>query len=203
MGNIRVRIEITDTGFAAALSAFLDADPHLEVTRGDAEVVVVAFDEATDARVVAAHSPAAGVLAIGQEHPGPMIAALEAGALGYMSATASFDQIADGVRSVGEGHGVVPPAMLGGLLRHVVHRRRAARADLDRLETLTSRERDVLELVASGLDRAAIAQRLFISTDTVRTHLMRMFRKLDVHSQSEAVAFAARCGLATDAEGER
>ncbi len=93
--------------------------------------------------------------------------------------------------------------MLGGLLRHVVHRRRAARADLDRLATLTSRERDVLELVAGGLDRAAIAERLFISTDTVRTHLMRMFRKLDVHSQREAVAFAARCGLATDPEGER
>ncbi|HVR33103.1 MAG TPA: response regulator transcription factor [Acidimicrobiia bacterium] len=203
MGNIRVRIEIADTGLAAALSAFLDADPRLEVTRGDADVVVVGFDEASDARVVAVHSPGTGVLAIGQEHPEPMIAALEAGALGYMSATASFDQIADGVHSVGGGHGVVPPAMLGGLLRHVVHRRRAARADLDRLETLTSRERDVLELVASGLDRAAIAQRLFISTDTVRTHLMRMFRKLDVHSQPEAVAFAARCGLAAEPEGER
>jgi DNA-binding NarL/FixJ family response regulator len=203
VGSIRVQVEMGDPAFGAALTVYLAADPSLEVTAEHPDVVVVDCDGPGGTERVATRAGDAGVLAVGEATSERMIAALEAGALGYVAATAPFDQIADGVRSVGDGHGVVPPLMLGALLRHVVHRRRAAQADLDRLVTLTVREREVLELVADGLDRAAIAQQLFISPDTVRTHLMRMFRKLDVHTQAEAVAFAARCGLGTDSEETR
>jgi DNA-binding NarL/FixJ family response regulator len=102
------------------------------------------------------------------------------------------------VEAVHAGEGVVPPLMLGALLRHVVQRQRARRTELDRLDLLTDREREVFELLAQGLDRGSIAQRLFISMGTVRSHLQSVFRKLEVHSQAEAVAFAARCGLSLD-----
>ena len=200
MGNIRVHIAMADPSYTAALAAYLAAAADFEIDSDDPDVLVV---ETSGGAGLASVSQAAGdrtVVAIGEDDPQAMIAALEAGALGYVTTGSSFEQIADSVRQVGRGDGVVPPAMLGALLRHTVHRRRVAQADLDRLELLTPRERQVLELVAMGVDRATVADRLFISPDTVRTHLMRVFRKLDIHSLAEAVAFAARCGIAPQPE---
>ncbi|MEX1004532.1 MAG: response regulator transcription factor [Acidimicrobiia bacterium] len=198
MGSYRVHVQLSDAAFGAALSAYLDAEPGIAVTLGEADVVVVGFDRPESGKAVMVHARESNVLVIGEDDAERMLVALEAGALGYIALGASLEQVADGVRAVAEGNGVVPPVMLGALLRHVVHRRRAARADLDRLDSLTHRERQVLELLAGGHDRAEIAQRLFIATGTVRTHLMRIFRKLDVHSQNEAMAFATRCGLGNE-----
>jgi len=69
----------------------------------------------------------------------------------------------------------------------------AGRADgEDRLEVLTPRERDVLELLSHGLEGAAIAERLFLSPATVRNHIQHILTKLGVHSRVEAVALALR-----------
>ena len=198
MGRYRVRVNLSDPSFSAALTAYLNTQPDMGVSSSEVDVVVMDFDGTDGREQVEAEARESNVLVIGEDDSQAMILALEAGALGYVAAGAPLEQVADGVRTVGEGDGVVPPVMLGALLRHVVHRRRAARADLDLLDTLTHRERQVLELLAGGHDRAAIADRLFIATGTVRTHLMRIFRKLDVHSQAEAMAFAARCGLGNE-----
>jgi DNA-binding NarL/FixJ family response regulator len=63
-----------------------------------------------------------------------------------------------------------------------------------RIARLTPRERDVLRLLAVGLDNGAIGARLYVSPDTVRTHVGRILRKLDVHSRAEAVRVALRSG---------
>ena len=63
---------------------------------------------------------------------------------------------------------------------------------------LTPRERDVLTLLADGLDTEAISTRLYISPKTVGTHVQRILTKLDVHSRAAAVAFAYREGLVED-----
>lgn len=181
-----------DPQYFGALTAFLSAQPAVEVVDpADADVCVVGPDHLE--RVGGRGAP----LVIGPDDPMAMIAAVENGAVGYLTEHSSLDEVFRAVRSVADGEAVVPPLMLGSLLRHVVQRRRAERADLELLGSLTGREREVFDLVAAGLDRAAISERLFVSVGTVRSHLQRVFRKLDVHSQAEAVALAARCGLAT------
>ena len=62
-------------------------------------------------------------------------------------------------------------------------------------DQLTSRERDVLELLAEGLHTDAVADRLRISRNTVRTHVQSIFAKLQVHSRLEAATFAVRHGI--------
>jgi DNA-binding NarL/FixJ family response regulator len=68
-------------------------------------------------------------------------------------------------------------------------------------ETLTSREREVLTLLARGLTQAEIAEKLFISPKTVGTHVQRILAKLGMHTRAEAVAFAYREGLISDVSG--
>jgi DNA-binding NarL/FixJ family response regulator len=184
-------VEVADGAFEGALIAFLSAQPDLEImSRGDVDVVVAAgpthFDQPT--------------LVLGPDDAGAMIDAFEQGAIGYLASGSPLNDVVHAVRTVAEGQAVVPPLMLGALLGHVVRRRRADRSYLDRLETLSSREREVFDLLSSGSDRSGIAKQLYISVGTVRSHMQRIFRKLDAHSQAEIVTFAARCGLLDDSD---
>lgn len=70
-------------------------------------------------------------------------------------------------------------------------------ANLDRYETLTSRERVVLNLIAEGLTDAEIATRLGISFETAETHRSVLMQKLDLHTQADLVRFALRRGIVT------
>jgi DNA-binding CsgD family transcriptional regulator len=72
---------------------------------------------------------------------------------------------------------------------------RAMRGDMISDTVLTTREREILELLADGLGNKQIAARLGISTNTVKTHLEVMFEKLDVSSRAEAVATSVKRGL--------
>ncbi len=74
---------------------------------------------------------------------------------------------------------------------YVTWSRREELSHLD-LQELTDREREVFRLAAEGARKDEIGQRLFISPDTARTHLQRVYRKLGVHSQAELIALAAR-----------
>ena len=194
MSDIRVRVLADDAVFADALAAYLSAEPALVMVEGpNADVVVIAQPDARAA--MAGLADDAAVVVVGPSGVEAMIEVFEAGAVAYLPEGCAFEEIRAAVLAVAEGQAVVPPNMLGSLLRHVVQRRRAARADLERLDTLTQREREVFALLAKGLDRTVIAERLFISVGTVRTHLDRVFKKLDVHTHAEIVAFAARCGI--------
>jgi len=124
-----------------------------------------------------------------------MIAAVEAGAMGYMDSDSAFETIAETVRSLAKGVATVEPKLLGALLRHVVERRRAERETRKLLDVLTPRENQMFTLLAQGLTSREAADRLFISSQTVRTHTQRIMTKLDLHSRSELVALAARCGF--------
>ena len=201
MGSIRVGVGSTEEPLMGALAAYFTSQPDLELAAtGTVDVVVQAWP--SPPRTGARHGSEPRVLALGPDDPEAMVDALEAGAAGYLPTAADFDDIADAVRAIAEGQAVVPPAMLGALLRHVVRRRRADRESLTLLEALTDREREVFDLMAAGHDRASIAEALFISVGTVRSHLQRVFRKLDVHTHAEVVAFASRCGLAVDREDQ-
>lgn len=199
-----VAIGAADPNWAGAAAAALDAagidvieivpEPNgLQET--DAAVVVLAFDVDGLRMGVELCNVSVSVLAVGPKDMDLTIELLEVGALGYVDAEAGFGEIVAAVEQLLDGHAVVPPAALGTLLRRVVERRRSQRAEMERLDELTVREREVLDLVAAGLTNDAIAERLYISAGTARTHLQRVFRKLDVHTRADAVTFAARCGL--------
>ena len=195
----QVVIVADDKVFAGALAAALAADGLTvgAVASDAAKIDGVLDGQATVVVATAGQQPVDGyrsvVLIDGTTEA--MLDAVAAGAAGVIEADAPFDQIAAAVRQVADGHAVVPPTMLGALLRTVVERHRSEQEARKALDVLTPREREVFELAARGWDRDGIADKLFISPATARTHLQRVFAKLGIHSRAEAVALAARCGL--------
>jgi DNA-binding NarL/FixJ family response regulator len=118
-----------------------------------------------------------------------------AGAAGFVTKDEPFARMIGVVRGCLKGETWFPPR----LLRPLVHELRGVSPSPsdERLavESLTPREREVLDLLVAGLDRSAIAMRLFVSTNTVRTHMQNVLRKLGVHSSIEAVGIGLRSGL--------
>jgi len=108
--------------------------------------------------------------------------ALEAGATGYLLKDAPRDELFAAVRAVAEGRTVLPSAVATRLLS----RMRGPGTGTPR--TLSAREREVLGLVAKGTSNRVIAQKLFISEATVKTHLTHIFGKLEVADRAAAVA---------------
>jgi two-component system, NarL family, nitrate/nitrite response regulator NarL len=121
---------------------------------------------------------------------------IESGAAGYVTGHGGLAGVTEAIHSIARGESVVPPAMLGTLLRRLIERQREAAQAAERLVTLTPREREVLALLADGRDAAGIASVLFISPETARTHVQRVLRKLGVHSRLEAITLVATTGLA-------
>jgi two-component system nitrate/nitrite response regulator NarL len=114
-------------------------------------------------------------------------AALEAGAVGYLTKDARREEITDGVLAAARGETVLAPSLAGALAGEV--RRRAG------TPVLTSREREALAGLARGLSAPAIARELVLSTATVKTHLQHLYEKLGVSDRAAAVAEAMRRGL--------
>ena len=113
---------------------------------------------------------------------------LRAGAIGYLMKNVSADQLADAIRAAHAGKSTLAPEVADALVR-------AVSAPKSIAETLTSREREVLALMAEGLTNADIADRLVIGVSTVKTHVSSIISKLGVSSRTEASAIAIRRGL--------
>lgn len=132
-----------------------------------------------------------------------LTAAVEAGVDGYLLKDCAVQDLVATIRRVMGGETVIPATQLKSLLRSLVGRRQ--RQEMTPGEYLgsflTPRELEVLRLLASGKSNDAIARELFISRNTVRTHVQNVLSKLNVHSKLEAVAFAIRHGL-VDVERE-
>ncbi|WP_067817744.1 response regulator [Actinomadura kijaniata] len=125
-----------------------------------------------------------------------LLTALRAGARGYLVKGAGRDEVLNAVRTVAAGGAVFGPEITGRITALLDGARRSAVAPP--LPVLTSREREVLDLVARGLSNHRIAQELVLSEKTVRNHLGHIFDKLQVTSRAEAVARARDAGLGTD-----
>ena len=138
---------------------------------------------------LAAHAP---VVVVGPDDEEAMLMSVESGATGYALQDGSLQAIVDAVEAVVDGRAMVPPMMLGSLLRAVVQRRRRQRVERESLEGLTPRELQVLDLLTSGQNGQQIARALIISPETVRTHIQHIMSKLDLHSRAEVVAFGGR-----------
>jgi DNA-binding NarL/FixJ family response regulator len=187
-----------DRGLAGLLVAALavhgktttaEPDETVEETHFDVVVFQGALGQLTE------WTGRAPVLVLGPNEPEAMLEAVEIGARGYLDEKATLEEITDAARQIATGAAVISPLLLGPLLRSVIDRRRREREELRRLEVLTPREREIFDLAARGMTRRALAAHLVISPDTARTHLQKVMTKLDLHSQAELVALAARCGL--------
>jgi DNA-binding NarL/FixJ family response regulator len=121
-----------------------------------------------------------------------LMAAIEAGASGFLSKTRGLDEVTAAVRAAAAGESVISPELLARLLP------RFGRGSPHAVDELTAREREVLGLVAEGLSNAAIAERLVVSVHTVRNHIASMSGKLGAHSKLEALSIAVRRGLLPD-----
>jgi len=122
--------------------------------------------------------------------------ALEAGASGCLLKDAEPETIAQAVRQVAAGQGTIDHALTRRILREFVQRRSlqpvtAQRAD----DVLTSRERDILLLLAQGMSNDEIARNLVVEVSTVKSHLARMLPKLGVKSRLQAVVWAYQNGV--------
>jgi two-component system, NarL family, nitrate/nitrite response regulator NarL len=120
-----------------------------------------------------------------------MLAALEAGAAGYLVKSAGGADVISAVRRAAEGEILVPPQRLAALL--TLRRERAERSR--RLDSLTPREREILSLMAEGMDNRQVAERLHVSYATVRSHVRHLLGKLGARSKLEAVVRAVDWGL--------
>ncbi len=124
-----------------------------------------------------------------------LLSVLDAGAIGYVTRGSRLTDLVHTVHAALRGEACVPRRMLGGLLKELIQRRRTSEAGDDRLARLSARERQVLAELAQGLDGDAIARQLFISPQTVRTHIQNVLAKLEVHSRLEAANIARELGL--------
>lgn len=123
-----------------------------------------------------------------------VLAALKAGAVGYLLKNSPPDEIRATVERVADGEPMLSGEIAGRVLREFEREREESRlrADLDRL---TSREEEILRLLATGETNREIGKRLFISEQTVKNHLASIFRKLHVNDRTKAAVLAVKLGL--------
>lgn len=119
--------------------------------------------------------------------------AMQAGAQGYLLKGAEQEDIADAIRAVSRGQAIFGPGIAVRLLQHFAHPPAAAAPDL--FPELTTREKDVLELLAQGRRTAEIATTLHLSPKTVSNNLTTIFAKLEVADRTSAVIRARERGL--------
>jgi two-component system, NarL family, nitrate/nitrite response regulator NarL len=121
--------------------------------------------------------------------------AVEASAAGVLDKVAALSEIVGAVRRLQAGESLLSPEDTIRMLRAASTKRYKEHEAMLRLEKLTPRERQVLKALAEGLDSKEIAQKLGITIETERTHIINILSKLGVNSRLQALVFAARHGL--------
>jgi len=126
--------------------------------------------------------------------------ALAAGASGFLLKTAPPAQLVEAVRTIAAGEALLAPTVTRRLIEEYVRRPPPGDTVPERLAELTEREREVLVLIARGLSNSEIASTLVVSGATVKTHVNRIFGKLDVRDRVQAVVLAYETGLVRPGE---
>ncbi len=211
---IRVMIVDDHPVYRDGLASLLDPLPELDVVArasDGAEAVALAAEHRPDVivmdvqmpgvngidatRTITAQSPGTGVLVLTMgEDDGTVLAALRAGARGYLRKGAEQDEIVRAVTTV-HGGGVVFGASLAARIAEVLTS--ASRPERPFPE-LTERETEVLDLIAAGRSNSQIAQALFLSPKTIRNNITSILSKLQATDRSEVIVRARDAGLGRD-----
>lgn len=188
-------------GLATFLKVHADMEPAGEAATGEEAVdlcrrirpdvvlmdlVMPGMDGVEATRAIRREFPAVQVIALTSfNEEGLVQKALQAGAIGYLLKDVSADDLAQAIRAAHAGRGTLSPEITQ-VLTHA-----GARPDTPGYD-LTARERDVLALLVDGLNNTEIAERLFVSPSTIKSHVSHILAKLDVAGRTEAVAVAVR-----------
>ena len=156
------------------------------------------IDGAEATRRLRSARPTVGVIVLTTYSDDQSIAdALAAGAAGYLTKDATADDIARAIRVVHAGGLLLDPQVRSRLVDSIAGGPELLRSSPDREAFgLTSREAEVLQLIAQGRSNAELADQLCVSTATVKTHINNLFAKLGVRDRAQAVAFAYNNGFA-------
>jgi DNA-binding NarL/FixJ family response regulator len=186
--DLRVVAEASD-----GVAAVREAEAH----RPDVAIMDVrmaGMDGIEACREIKSRCPETGVLMLtsfGSDEA--VIAALMAGAAGFLLKNAGRAEVLRAVRSVAAGQSLLDPAVTRRVTERLVEL--ASKAEHEELAQLSQREREVLRLVAEGRTNREIAAQLVISETTARNHVSHILDKLGMSRRAEAAAFAARIGL--------
>jgi two-component system response regulator DevR len=121
-----------------------------------------------------------------------VVSAVLAGAVGYLLKNVRREELLRAIRAAANGESLLDPSVTRGVLDHL---RSLERREDPMVASLSSREREVLCLVAKGHTNREIGERLFIAETTARNHVSRIFARLDMSRRTEAAAFAVQHGL--------
>lgn len=209
---IRVLLVDDHASFRQPLAFMLDREPDLTVAaqagtlaeaRGfldNLDLAVVDLDLPDGSGIDLIHTlrernPYASALVLtGSVERGDIARAIEAGAAGVLHKSASLPEIMTAMRRIHSGEFLIPPAELVELMRLAGRMRAQEREQREAFDRLTPREWEVLRSLADGLNDREIAERLSISTETVRTHMVNILAKLGVESRLAALVYAVRQG---------
>ena len=184
-------VQVTGSAGSAEEALALDAGPGADVVLMDLEMPGTDGIAATRA-LRDAHPEAAVVILTSFNDRAKILAATDAGAIGYLLKDASPDELERGIRAAARGESPLDPRAAGALLG----RPRPPQDPGDGPGGLSPREREVLKLVAEGLPNKLIARRLEISEKTVKAHLTSVFRTIGVDDRTQAAVWAMRNGVA-------
>lgn len=138
------------------------------------------------------------------DNPDYLLEAVQAGAAGFLLKESALQQVASAVRTLMNGEPLLDQELAVRLLRRLspqVEEAGSREAQVDEelrakmLEALTDRELEILDLLSSGMSNQQIAQQLFLSLSTVKTHVHRIISKLEVSDRTQAAVRAIRLGL--------
>lgn len=212
----RVLLVEDHTSFRQLLAFLLDREPDFTVVAqagslGEARAMLEGIDLAIVdldlpdgsgvdlVNELRAANPKGVVLILsGSEDRRRIAQAVEAGASGVLHKSAAVDEIVSAARRLSAGEFLLSGREVADLLRVSAQQReeeRDKRLALERLKRLTPREQEVLQAIAEGLGDREIAQRLYVSPDTVRTHVVNLLNKLEADSRLQVVLFAMRHGV--------
>jgi DNA-binding NarL/FixJ family response regulator len=198
----------------AGLRMIVESDPDLEVVAEAADgrqAVAVVADARPDVVLMDVRMPEMDgieatrrILAAGADAPKVLVlttfdldehayAALQAGASGFLLKEAPPEQLLAGIRTVAAGEQQLAPTVTPRQVERFTAQ--APPAQPPELDTLTAREREVLQLVARAMSNAEIARHLFVSETTVKTHVARLLMKLGLRDRVQAVVLAYESGL--------
>jgi DNA-binding NarL/FixJ family response regulator len=185
---------VTECGDGSELPAALDAVDQVDVVVMDLRMREV--DGITATRSLAARTDAPPVLVLTTFDDDEMLSgALRAGAAGFLLKDSSADDLIRAVRAVAVGDSWLDPAVTGRVLSSYRSSAPALPSAADAHDVLTARELEVLCAMASGRSNTEIAEELFISELTVKSHIGRIFTKLDLRDRPAAIVYAYDNGL--------
>ena len=213
MAKIRVMLvddhEVVRLGIAAALEAEADISIVGQAADGESsvqmatvmqpdvvlmDILLPGIDGIEACRQVKEASPRTRVVMLtSHTRQEAVLAAIMAGACGYLLKNTAPRAIVSAIRSAAAGESTLDPAVTGRVLDQI--RRLVEGHEDDEISALSEREKEVLELIAEGLTNTEIAERLVLSPNTVRNHVSRVLGKLGLSRRSEAAAFAAKRGI--------